>query len=406
MIWAVIAVAAAALVGVVWMLAALRKRHADIWLPAYVRRDWAGARERRKAPRSGRLHVMFCIADHFEPAVGRPGLATERHRVDEWLRRYPDLCAQFRDADGRPPRHTFFYPAEDYRPEHLERLSELAAAGLGEVEVHLHHDNDTSDGLRRKLLTFKDQLRRHGHLGSDAQDGSVRFGFVHGNWALDNSRRDGRWCGVNDELRVLAECGCYADFTLPSAPSDTQTRRINSIYYSTDDPARPRSHDDGEEVRVGGQPTGDLMIVQGPLLPVWTGGRLGVLPRIENSNLAARAPLSARRVRSVVNARVCVAGRPDWVFVKVYAHGCDESNWPFLLGPGAERLHSLLGECCNDGSRCSLHYVTARELFNIVKAAEQGLGGDPGQYRDLAVAPPPVVRLSRTTDRQTQEAAR
>ena len=205
--------------------------------------------------------------------------------------RYPETFSRFKDADGRSPRHTFFYPAEQYNAEHLERLGELVRAGHGEVEVHLHHDRDTSAGLRGALLKFVEQLRSHGHLGA-AQDGRPRFGFVHGNWALDNSLPDGRWCGVNDELRVLAECGCYADFTLPSAPSPAQTRRINSIYYAKGDPDRPRSHDDGVEVRSGGAPAGDLLIVQGPLVILRRSG--GILPRVENGNLDSRAPVRRR----------------------------------------------------------------------------------------------------------------
>ena len=56
----------------------------------------------------------------------------------------------------------------------------------------------------------------------DPATGELRFAFIHGNWSLDNSRPDGRWCGLNNELILLRELGCYADFTLPSAPSDTQ----------------------------------------------------------------------------------------------------------------------------------------------------------------------------------------
>ena len=169
--------------------------------------------------------------------------------------------------------------------------------------MHLHHDRDTSAGLRGALLKFAEQLRSHGHLGA-AQDGRPKFGFVHGNWALDNSLPDGSWCGVNDELRVLAECGCYADFTLPSAPSPAQTRRINSIYYAKDDPDRPRSHDDGVEVRSGGAPSGDLMIVQGPLSILRRSG--GILPRVENGNLDGRVPIAAgahRRMASRARLR-------------------------------------------------------------------------------------------------------
>jgi hypothetical protein len=39
-----------------------------------------------------------------------------------------------------------------------------------------------------------------------------------------------------------------------------------------------------------------------------------------------------------------------------------------------------------------LHYVTAREAYNIVKAAEAGKAGDPNAYRDFEV-PPPANRL-------------
>ncbi|MFC1831685.1 hypothetical protein ACFL0S_06655 [Thermodesulfobacteriota bacterium] len=39
---------------------------------------------------------------------------------------------------------------------------------------------------------------------------------------MDNLRPPGRWCGVNNEIDILHEMGCYADFTLLSVPSDTQ----------------------------------------------------------------------------------------------------------------------------------------------------------------------------------------
>lgn len=374
-----------------WCAHRAMKRNVILWLPAYLKRNWAGKREAPPPTRRGPVHVMFCLADHFEPGVFRPGIDVERRRVEHWLRHYPEMAARFRDGDGEPPRHTFFYPAEEYRAEHLDRLAELVRAGRAEVEVHLHHDNDTSEGLRAKLLEFTDRLRGHGHLGSDRTTGSVRFGFVHGNWALDNSRPDGRWCGVNDELRVLGECGCYADFTLPSAPSATQTRRINSIYYATDDPSRPKSHDDGAEVRAGGTKAGDLMIIHGPLALMWPGGKFGVLPRLENGSLAAGSAPTARRIATWLRTRICVEGRPDWIFVKVYTHGCNEANWGVLFGPPVLDLHRCLTERYNDGERYKLHYVAAREMYNIIKAAEAGLVGDPGTYRDLEILPPPLA---------------
>jgi len=48
----------------------------------------------------------------------------------------------------------------------------------------------------------------------------------------------------------------------------------------------------------------------------------------------------------------------------------------------------------NDGVRYALHYVTARETYNIIKAAEAGKTGNPGEYRDFLV-PPPTFRPAR-----------
>ena len=122
-------------------------------------------------------------------------------------------------------------------------LATQVREGYFDFEIHLHHDNDTETSLRQKLVGFKKTLfHRHGLLRKDPSMAEIIHGFIHGNWALDNSRRDGRLCGVNNELIVLKETGCYADFTFPSAPSDTQTAKINSLYYATDDPEKPKSH--------------------------------------------------------------------------------------------------------------------------------------------------------------------
>jgi hypothetical protein len=364
----------------------LRARHVGIWWKDYRRH----LRERASTPPvQGPVHVLFCFVDHYEPRWGKADYATEVERVTRWVEGYPRLCEGHRDADGRPPQHTFFFPSEEYRPEHLDRLVALCAAGYGEIEVHLHHDNDTSDGLRANLGEFLERLtRRHDALPLDRDTGKPLWSFIHGNWALDNSRPDGRWCGVNDELTVLAQMGCYADFTLPSAPSDTQTPTVNSIYYATDDPAKPRSHDHGEPVRVGGAPVGHLMIIQGPLALRWK-LRAGVpVPAIENGDIRASYPPTPRRIDTWVRTGVHVRGRPEWVFVKIHTHGTQTGDMDALLGEPVARMHEHLERNYNDGTRYCLHYVTAREMYNIARAAEAGKSGNPADYRDFAIPRP------------------
>ena len=363
-------------------------RNAHLWLPGLLR----SARRREHAPPSAPTDVLFCIADHFEPAHGSPGLEIERARVRKWSEQLPALAAHFRDADGRPPRHTFFYPVEQYRKEHLDALSRLCHAGLGEVEVHLHHDRDSSDGLRAAMTEFKNRLfYDHGLLTATNED-EPAYGFIHGNWALDNARPDGRFCGVNDEITILRETGCYADFTQPAAPDVSQTRMVNAIYYAVDDPARPRSHDSGMAARVGQPPPpGGFLLVQGPIALNWERRVLGgVIPGLDVGAIDGSSGYMPEltRFRRWVDTRIAVRGRPEWVFVKVHTHGAPERNADTLLGPAMAALHDAIGREFNDGRRYRLHYVTAREMFNIVRAAEAGETGDAGDFRDYLLPPP------------------
>src|SRR5690606_38745345 len=178
-----------------------RRRNVAGWLLAWMRQDW-----RAPVPAGTTRHLMFCFVDHYEPAWGKPDLAKERERVARWRRDLPLLCERHRDADGRPPVHTFFYPEEEYREEHLDALVELCRMGLGEIEIHLHHDNDTAENLRTTLSRFTELLAsRHDALPRDPVTGQPRWAFIHGNWALDNSHPSGRHCGVDNELIVLRE---------------------------------------------------------------------------------------------------------------------------------------------------------------------------------------------------------
>jgi hypothetical protein len=363
----------------------LRARGISPWLGSYARHA-----SRRRPPKPGeQVHVLLCIADHWEPQHGKVAPEQSQARVDAWVREYPRLFGRFRDSDGRPPRHTFFFPIDEYDPAHVDGIAGLCRQGYGEVEIHHHHDNDTAEALRDRLLHFKRLFcGRHGVLGHDKQTGEVKYGFVHGNWALDNSRRDGRWCGVNNELDVLRETGCYADFTMPSVPSDTQTRKINSIYYATDDPRRPKSHDWGVDVGAGPAPDRALMLIQGPVMLNWRSRKAGLVPRIENGNLQGSQPPTPERLDLWLRARVQVGSRPDWFFVKLHTHGATEPNQKVVLGEPMVRFHEELARRAAGSRDFCFHYVTARELYNLALAAESGWRGTIEAARDSRMMGP------------------
>ena len=199
---------------------------------------------------------------------------------------------------------------------------------------------------------------------------------------MDNSRPDGRWCGVNNELDVLRETGCYADFTFPSAPSPTQPRKINSIYYAVDDPGCPRSHDRGIDVGRSPPPPKGLMLIQGPLVLNWRRRHWGLIPRIENGCLQTSQLPHIDRLELWLQARVQVPTRPDWFFVKLHAHGAYEYGRKALLGESMVRFHRDLADRARLDPNFHYHYVTAREMYNLVKAAEEGWQGTVAEALD------------------------
>ncbi len=329
-------------------------RNPHLWLPSYLLTRWRRRGEAR--PR----HAWVAIADHFEPGWKGADPGTARERVARWSNAWPTIADQHRDATGRRPLYTFFFPQEEYRAELLDPLAAMTTEEIGDVEVHIHHDGGGVQEFVDRMSGFVDVLRRrHGLLREVA--GRPVFGFIHGNWALDNARPDGRWCGLNNELTLLRDLGCYADFTLPAAPDPSQAGPVNQIFTAIDDPARPRSHDRGTPVLPGAPTRGDLTLIPGPLALRWGKGRL--LPRLETGELAANNLPSPER------ARLWLARAPrigEHVFVKLFAHGAQERNAAALLAGGLVALfESLRAECLRIGA--ALHYVSTWEMWQVVE---------------------------------------
>lgn len=336
---------------------------------------------------NGRRHVLFALCDHYEPLWGKASVEVGRERVDRWAQGYPALARQFLDSHGRPPRHSFFFPGEEYQPYFLDRLGELAANGFGEVEVHLHHDGDTRASLSAKLREHLATFAKHGHLSRDPATGKPLWAFIHGNWSLANSRPDGRWCGVDDELPLLFELGCYADFTYPSAPDPCQPNQVNKVYWPTGDLSARKCFDHGEPARVGRHYDDRLLMITGPLGLARKGKGL----RIENGALTGDDPPSAARVQSWISQNIHVVDRPEWIFVKVHTHGAIEGTAASLLGADGVAMHEALARRCY-ADHLQLHYVTAREMYNVARAAMDGKAGDPGAYYDYVIPPPPIAQ--------------
>lgn len=348
-----------------------------------------GTRHPGPAGTAGGVDVYLTVVDHFEPQVGRPERAVARQRVQEWVHRYPEIVSKHQDSEGTHPRHSFFYPWDEYDSWELEQLSSFCRGGWGEVELHLHHQDDTDSTLRGKLREAVRVYREHGVLTS-WPDGRPAFAFIHGNWALDNSRCEGgkNYCGVNNELDVLMEEGCYADFTFPAWRHTAQPRTVNRIYYAVDRPDRPKSYDYGHVARVGATDQAGLLLIQGPLAPYVERKRGRLALGVDDADLAGYRRYAPARLDRWVRTAVQVAGRPDRIFIKLHTHGAADRNREVLLGSDLDALFTDAEARYNDGARYRLHYVTARQMYNVVKATEAGVELPPAQLRDYALPAP------------------
>ena len=161
-------------------------RHAEIWLLPYLK-----DRLRKRARPAKPMRAWVAITDHYEPKGMGASVETALSRVAQWRDKWPRIAdAAPRDAAGQRPQYSFFYPQEEYRRDLVDGIAEMVRLGVGDVEVHIHHENEQRDSFIRKVSEYCSRLTNdHGLLRQ--QDGLTVFGFIHGNWALDNSRPDG-----------------------------------------------------------------------------------------------------------------------------------------------------------------------------------------------------------------------
>jgi glycosyltransferase involved in cell wall biosynthesis len=338
-------------------------RHAHIWGPGYIRQRSSRITQR---PKPLLENIWVTMADHYEPRWRGVDFKTALSRVELWRSAWPTIAKRcLPDSAGNPPTYTFFFPEEQYDPQLVEPLAQMTRNGIADVEVHIHHDGEGRQNFVDRITTFCKVLHReHGLLRK--RHGTLTFGFIHGSWALDNSRFDGRCCGLKDEIRILKDLGCYADFTMPSGHSSTQARMVNTIYYCKGDPNRRKSYDQGAAVRIGGGIEGDLLMIPGPLGIRW---KDRLMPRMETGEIAGDNLVTPYRVSRWADLAPRIGGN---AFIKLYTHGAQENNSAVLLRDQLESTFSLLAaEAHRRG--CAIYFVSAWQMYQAIDAIRQRL---------------------------------
>jgi hypothetical protein len=161
---------------------------------------------------------------------------------------------------------------------------------------------------------------------------------------------------------------------------------VNRIYEAQDDP-QPKSFNRAYPFQAA--PSERLTIFTGPLVTYFIPSPLRTFYNVEDADVHPTVPMTADRVDQWVRANIHVPERPEWVFIKMWGHAASSDGEVADNLPGGtfERALERLETKYNDGHQYVLHYVTAREAYNVARAAAAGMKGNPTQYYDFEVKP-------------------
>ncbi|MEY8213112.1 MAG: hypothetical protein RPR97_01375 [Colwellia sp.] len=361
----------------------MKTKNIDRWLPYYFKRLVNQPKIENRP-----IDIMFLFVDHFE-------LNGKGERLQAWTEGYPAIAKKHVDSDGQHPKHTFFYALDLMHEHELVAMKPVVASGYGELELHWHHDHDTPDSFVEKLDTAMETFHKHGYMKPYKAGQKSCFSFIHGNWSLGNSRGE-HFCGVDNEVEILKQQGCYADFTYPALFSEAQPPMVNNIYYCSN-LDQPKCYFKGRNAAINTPQTDDeFMIFQGPMSINWLDWRHKWHPTIEDGDIN-QFPThdDPKRINAWMKQGIHVEGRPEWQFVKIFCHGAQDHK--SVVSDTTDRMHDYIEQHYNDGKNYRLHYVSAREAYNIIKAAEDGKKGNPNIYRDYIIPHPQERNMEVTT---------
>lgn len=333
------------------------------WIVPYLKSLKRKGRSQSEEP----INLYLCICDHFQPFWGHVSQEIAEHRVVTWCKEYEKIVLGHFDSRGRSPVHTFFYDVMHYNPQLIDNLRKLHREGIGDVEIMVDYLNDSITDFQRRIEEFRDVLFfRHGLLRKDSK--GVEYGFIHGYTALRKFYNSGSWHNALKKITVLKRTGCYADFTYPSSANIIQPPMVNRLYFAAD---CSRNEGVGELgfPAVKNLWTDDaLLLVQGPLSINWKRKRWGILPGFENGELSFLNRFSPERVKLWIKSAIGIEGISNHVFIKLFTTGGIDHNIRYFLGEeGLSFLWSYLEKEYNDGIRYKLHYVSAWEMYKIIR---------------------------------------
>jgi hypothetical protein len=163
---------------------------------------------------------------------------------------------------------------------------------------------------------------------------------------------------------------------------------VNKVFYAKGKVNCAKAYNRGEEVAVGSTQKDRLMIIQGPLGVRPRGIGNFFLPAIECAEISNINPLTSERIDFWVNTRIRVKGRNNLIFIKLHTHGAWEGCSRTWFDGSLDKMLDYFEKRYNDRGRYCLHYVSAREMYNVIKALEAGVAHYTLDLRNFVIKPP------------------
>jgi len=128
------------------------------------------------------------------------------------------------------------------------------------------------------------------------------------------------------------------------------------------------------------------MLIQGPVFPFFSEKkRIGF--KTGGDAVNGNPSVESKRIDRWIQSNIHVNGMKNIIFVKTHTHGATDEK--AVLGAEMQFILSHLEKTYNDGNYFKLHYVSAREAYNIVKAIEFGEKiTEPEMYKNFLIKTP------------------
>jgi len=373
--------------------------------------------------RRGCTEVCYFHTDHFEPwstsiddasarAVERFAQLARGSRHARRLSLFYSVFVPYRlavdggvgSADCRVEGDEVVFTARSPRQEDLARaaIAPLIGSNAHEMHLHVHHeywtrnhshfDSPVSRWVNAHSTPQADLARLDLHflkckeaIAREIGRPFERWGFIHGNWALNAS--DPLICQINDEIASIMRHGGFGDFSFPAGRSYCDPQLKTPFTCLPLDRARVYDHPDADARPIGA----GTDVMRPDRFFIWNSALRSADSSLDYYSAASRKLLSEpERVVAAWLGRSVVLG--DRLFIKTHAHsmkveyrlGEPDSMIPHGY-PDVVRAFEHLERAC-DRAGVALRFVTVDEVMRMLAELD---GGSAGLARlDAATATP------------------